>query len=270
METDSRKLEAGVPVSQRRASLVRRLRRRKTRERERSVLVEGVRAVAEAIAAGVEVRFAVASPRLDANPDGLRLQERLSAAGVVPDRVEDQDLESLADTEHPQGILLVCTQPVEPEGTLSSAGRYLVLDGVQDPGNAGTLVRAATAFGLDGVIALDGTVDLWGAKAVRASAGMAFRIPIRTMTMEALAAASSAAAVRILVADPRGIDIARADRHPGWVLVTGNEGVGPRDEIARLAADRVAVPMPGPAESLNVGMAGAVLLYALTREIDLD
>ncbi len=258
-----------MPVSQRRAALIARLRHRKARERERAVLVEGVRAVAEALACGVDVRFALASPRLDASEEGRRLEERLAAAGVTVERVDDEDLVRLSDTERPQGILLVCAQPGEGAPELTEGGRYLVLDGVQDPGNAGTLARAAVAFGLDGVIALDGTVDLWGAKAVRASAGMVFRLPLRSRTVGTIAADADAAALRILLADPDGVDVGCTDRTGGWALVVGNEGAGCRDDVARLAAGRVAVPMPGPAESLNVGMAGAILLYALTRETDL-
>ncbi len=255
-----------MAVSQRRASLVRRLRSRKTRERERAVLVEGVRAVTEALGGEPRVRFAAVSARFDATPGAAELRRRLSAAGVVADVVEDDELAELSDTEHHQGILMVCAEPETWSQPPSPAGRYLVLDAVQDPGNAGTLVRAATAFGLDAVISLDGTVDLWGAKAVRASAGMAFRMPMAMMTVEALATATSAAGVRLLVADAAGDDVAHMGGGTGFALVVGNEGTGVREKVRQLAAGRVGVPMLGPAESLNVGMAGAILLYALTRE----
>ncbi len=252
-------------MSQRRAALIRRLRKRKAREREASVLVEGVRAVTEALDARATARFCVASPRLDGSPEGRALRVRLVQAGLDPDPVGDDELSELSDTEHPQGILLVCAQPTSRADTLSGSGRYLVLDAVQDPGNAGTLVRAATAFGLDAVVALGGTVDLWGAKAVRASAGMAFRIPIVAMAAEALVRRASAGDLDLWVADMGGADVAGFVGRRGWALVVGNEGAGPRVEIAA-AGERVSVPMPGPADSLNVGMAGAILLYALTRE----
>jgi len=251
-----------MPLSQRRAALIRRLRTRKTREREGLVLVEGVRAVGEALDAGVGLRLVVVSSRLDATPEGSQLRARLTEAGIEVDEVTNAELGELSDTRHPQGVLLVCAEPTATF-RISAEGRYLVLDAVQDPGNAGTLIRAATAFGLDGVIALDGTVDLWSAKAVRASAGMAFRMPIQSMSAGALVERVSAGDVELLVADMRGPSV--PDRSTGgWLLVVGNEGSGPRPEVLAAAATKVSVPMPGPAESLNVGMAGAILLYALT------
>lgn len=252
-----------MPLSQRRAALVRRLRTRRMREREASVLVEGVRAVHEALDAGVGPRAVVVSPRLASTAEGRRLRSRFAEAGIEPDQVSDAELGELSDTEHPQGVLLVCAQP-SSTAEISGDGRYLVLDAVQDPGNAGTLIRAATAFGLDGVIALDGTVDLWGAKAVRASAGMAFRIPILSMTAGALVERVSAGGLELLVADTRGTSVAEWASTGGWLLVVGNEGSGSRPDVLEAATERMSVPMPGPAESLNVGMAGAVLLYALT------
>ncbi len=255
-----------MSLSQRRSALVRRLRTRKTRERERAVLVEGVRAVEEALASNADVRFIVVSARFDSMAGASMLRERFADADVVPDVVDDAELGGLSDTEHPQGVLMVCAQPEAPQPPLSKGGRYLVLDAVQDPGNAGTLVRAAAAFGLDAVIALDGTVDLWSAKAVRASAGMAFRTPLAAMKVEEMRGAASASGIDILVADAAGEDVARTGTAGGWALVVGNEGAGPRDALMQIAARHVSVPMPGPAESLNVGMAGAILLYALTRE----
>ncbi len=255
-----------MTLSQRRAALVRRLRKRRTREREASVLVEGVRAVGEALGARVAARFAVVSPKLAASSGGGALRDLLAHRGVETHSVDDAELADLSDTEHPQGVLLVCEEPASSLGVLSSEGRYLVLDAVQDPGNAGTLVRAAAAFGLDGVIALEGTVDLWGAKAVRASAGMVFRIAPASMTVGEFLDRMPNDGLGILIADARGRDVAELVGNGGWALVLGNEGSGPRTEVTRAGGERVSVPMPGPAESLNVGMAGAILLYALTRE----
>lgn len=255
-----------MTLSQRRVSLVRRLRKRKTREREAAVLVEGVRAVGEALGAGVAVRFAVVSPRLAASSGGSALAGLLADREIETVVVDDVELTALSDTEHPQGVLLVCEEPASGSGVLSPDGRYLVLDAVQDPGNAGTLVRAATAFGLDGVVALDGTVDLWSAKAVRASAGMVFRITLASVTAGELLERTSPEGIAILVADARGTDVAELGKTGGWTLVVGNEGSGPRPEVTKAGVERVKVPMRGPAESLNVGMAGAILLYALTRE----
>lgn len=253
-------------LSQRRAQLVGRLRSRKTREREGLVLVEGIRGVGEALAGGAKVRFAVVSPRVENLSGGTALCAALLEKGVEIEEASDEVLEGLADTEHPQGVLMVCAEEAPPSGFVGPGGRYVVLDGIQDPGNVGTLVRAATAFALDGILVLDGSADPWSAKAVRAAAGMTFRLPVlKTRAGDAVELLRSSG-VPILVADAGGRDVQSARSIGGWALVVGNEGAGPRPELAEAAAHAVRIPMPGSAESLNAGVAGAILLYALTRE----
>lgn len=278
-------------LSQRRARLMQRLRGRKTREREGRVLVEGVRAVYEALDAGAPVEFAVVSPRLESSSAGRALLERLGGGGSSSEilSVSDAELEALSDTEHPQGVLLVCG---EPEATLDGLtghggqeGRWarsgaahdapepciLVLDAVQDPGNVGTLVRSAVAFGLDGVLCLDGTVDPWSAKAVRASAGTVFRVPVVTLRAEEAVRWMRECGMAIVVAAADGLsaDAWRARLEDGsgsgLALVVGNEGAGVRSELREAADATVAVEMRGPAESLNVGIAGSILMHELTK-----
>jgi TrmH family RNA methyltransferase len=251
-------------LSQRRAALVARLRVAKTRSTERAVLVEGVRAVTEALDAGIDVRFAVSSPRLETTEEGRALARRLAALDLT--RMDDEDLPDVSDTEHSQGVLLVGSEPEASIGSIRAKGRYLVLDAVQDPGNAGTLVRAAVAFGLDGVLCLEGTVDPWIPKTVRASAGMIFRVPILQASAPEVVERLSAARVPLLVADASGDDPYGRSAEEGFALAVGNEGAGVRPELRRRADAVVAIRMPGPAESLNVAMAASILLHTLTRE----
>jgi TrmH family RNA methyltransferase len=251
-------------LSQRRAALVARLRVAKTRSAERAVLVEGVRAVREALDAGMDVRFAVSSPRLATTEEGRVLAERLEALDLT--RMDDEDLPDVSDTEHSQGVLIVGAEPEASLGSMGERGRYLVLDAVQDPGNAGTLVRAAVAFGLDGVLCLDGTVDPWIPKTVRASAGMIFRVPILRATAAEVVERLRENRVPLFVADASGDDPYGQSTGEGFALAVGNEGAGVRPELRRAADAVVAVRMPGPAESLNVAMAASILLHALTQE----
>lgn len=255
-------------VSQRATRLVERLKTRKGRVREALVLLEGVRCVAAALDAGAPIRFVVIAPSLADRPEGASLIERLRAAHLDIRTVEDDELAALSDTETPQGVLAVAEEPRTELADLRP-GCWLVLDAVQDPGNAGTLVRAAAAFGVDGVVSLDGTVDLWGPKAVRASAGLVYQVPIVRGDVGALVQRCGAEGVEILVADASGEDVAGLGAAERVALVVGNEGAGVRNELVRAAGRRVSVPMQGSVESLNVGVAGSILLYAISREITL-
>lgn len=258
------KVVGPVVLSQTRRALLRRLGQRKGREREGLVLVEGIRAVGEALNAGASPELALVAPRLRRLEGGTELEERIGSLEAPVEHVEDHELGEMADTDHPQGVLLVCRQPDDP-GLPKTPGLYLVLDAVQDPGNVGTLVRAAVAFGLDGVVVLDGTADPWGAKAVRASTGLVFRIAVTREDAEPALDALEGAGVPVFVADPMGQPVGRP-REANWALVIGNEGGGVRPTVASRASGALRVPMRGPAESLNAAVAGAILMYAMTSE----
>jgi len=255
-------------LSKARARLVDRLRSPRLRPREGQFIVEGLRGAKEFLLGSLspDVRVALASPRLKESEKGRELVELLSASGVPVEDVSDQELGGLSDTQQSQGILLVVR---EPEGALalvegSPEPRILLLDGIQDPGNAGTLVRAARAFGLNGVFALDGTVDLFNPKVVRASAGALAYIPVSRMLWGEAANWLAAREVPLLIADAKGDDVRSLDSPRSWAVVVGNEGAGPRDQLTGQALKRVAIPMASGVDSLNAAMAGAILLFALT------
>ena len=252
-----------MPLSHERARLIGRLRNRRTREREGLFLVEGIRSAGEALAAGAQVRFAVISPRLVDLAEGVALRARLTAAGVETVELEHEELAELSDTETSQGVLLVCPEPMV-EGDALPSGPLLVLDGVQDPGNVGTLVRAAAAFGMAATIVLDGTVDPFNPKVVRAAAGAIFRVPVLRLPWSRVEPDLRARGP-VLIADMAGRDVATARPSGRWSLVIGSEATGPRAAVRAAATDTLAIPMRGGVESLNAGIAGAILLYALTR-----
>ena len=252
-----------MPISDARARRIARLHRRKSRQREGLVLVEGPRAVRAALDAGVKARFAVVSPRLlELEPS---LAQRLSRLTEVIE-VTDPEIGPLADTESPQGVLMVVAEPGDEWfDHLSPSARLLVLDGVQDPGNVGTLARSAAAFGLDGVVLLDGTADAWSAKSIRASAGAMFLCPVAQRTAAETLIHIDRLGLTLLVADAGGHPVRRPPGGGGWALVVGSEGRGARDTVRAAAARAVGVPMSGHTESLNAGVAGSILLYELTR-----
>ncbi len=255
-----------MSLSESKRRLIARLRRRKTREREGLVLVEGVRSAAEVIRAGSEIRFAACSSRLGRGEPGSELARELEESGATVMRLTDAELRAVSDTQAPQGVLLVVREPSrEMTGLIEGGARVLLVDGVQDPGNLGTLIRVAAAFGVGAVIVLDGSVDPWSPKVVRSSAGMCFRVAVAQAPWPEVRSRLREAGVPLLVAASDGMDIARMPRRASWALAIGSEARGVRADVRTAAAASVAVPMSGGVDSLNAGVAGAILLYELTR-----
>lgn len=254
-------------LSRREERLLRSLAERKHREAEGLFAAEGVRAVEDLAASALPLRFAAASSSLGDTPRGAALRRTLEARGVAVRDTGDRELRDLAGTEHPQGIVAVAEIPRWTLDALrvdAEPAVVLVLDAVQDPGNFGTLVRTAEALGAAGVIALPGTVDPWNPKSVRAAMGSSFRLPIVPAEWEA--AAPWLAAHRLpVVAAVVGAAPLPAPRPARAALVLGNEGAGVGDATLAHAAFRAGIPLRGRAESLNVGAAGAILLYELLK-----
>jgi TrmH family RNA methyltransferase len=253
-----------VPLTKPEAAAIRKLRQPRERKVTKRFVIEGVRAVNEALSAGLGMHRAVVSPRLDDVEGGSKVRAALNKRGVPLAEVPDRTLKSLSDTDSPQGVVVVGIEPPVPLASLEPTRGVLALDGIQDPGNVGTLIRSAHAFGLGGVVALEGTADPWGSKAVRASAGSLFHLPVsRSSTAEFLSwcRRGGDAAVRILAAAPGSGPPAPAPAR--WVLVVGSEGKGIGDILLEAADEVVSVAMPGGSESLNAAVAGSLLLHQL-------
>ena len=140
----------------------------------------------------------------------------------------------------------------------------LLLDAIQDPGNMGTLIRAARAFGVTTVVALDGSVDPWNPKAVRASAGASFHLDVVRAPWADVGPWLERCTVEVLAADAAGRDVSEVEPKAPWALAVGNEGAGLRPEITQAAVLKVGIPMEAEVDSLNAGVAGSILLYVLT------
>ena len=251
---------------------IRDLQRRKAREKRGLALAEGVRLVEEALAAGVAIAGAAVAPGLEGTERGRTLKASLAGRGVPLESMDDRALAELADTEHPQGVIAV----VEPRAwTLPELTQHpapstqqlvLVLDGVQDPGNVGAILRSAHALGAAGVIALPGTADLHNPKVLRGSMGAAFRLPNLHATDAEFAdwAAGAKATTWVTAMDGADLRTARRPTAP-LAVILGNEGAGVRAELAARAAARVAIPIRPGAESLNVAAAAAIFLWECSR-----
>jgi TrmH family RNA methyltransferase len=246
----------------------RRLLRRKERVALGRFLAEGRQAVAEALQRpGTVLDLLVATDVVERHQDLLDLAVR---AGVPVASVPPALLATLADTVTPQGILAVCASvDVTLDAALAGRPRLVVLcDQVRDPGNLGTVIRCADAFGADAVLVSTGSVDVHNSKTVRASTGSLFHLPV-AVEVDLAQAVGRARDLGLAVygADGGGsgtVDDLAADgrlsRPVLWVM--GNEAWGLPPEHAGLMDDLVALPMYGRAESLNLSTAAAVFLYA--------
>ncbi|MGQ9511690.1 TrmH family RNA methyltransferase [Thermodesulfitimonas sp.] len=246
-----------------------RLARRRHREKEGKFVAEGPRLVAAALASAWPVEGVYFTPDFAAQK-GEMLFTLARQRGVPLYELPTEVFSRVAATETPQGVLAVIGIPtvalealLRPEPPL-----ILVVDGLQDPGNLGTLIRTAQAAGATGALLLAGTVDLYSPKAVRATAGAVFHLPVvQDLPWAEALRFLQAAGLTLVVADPRGETPFYAADFTGPVaLVIGSEGAGPRPEVIRVASRRVFIPMPGGAESLNAAVASSLLIYEAVRQ----
>jgi TrmH family RNA methyltransferase len=248
-------------------TLARDLQRRKARERQGLFVVEGVRGVEELLRTTIAIKGVLSSPKLAATQRGSDLEARVRERGLLLEQVSDKDFASAADTDTPQGVLAIASVPETRLADLPDDRevRLLVLDGVQDPGNAGTIIRTAAALGATATVALPGTVDLWNAKVVRSGMGAHFHHPCLIGTWDELAEFRARRSLEIWAADVSGEPIRSAAPPARLALIVGNEGSG-LSSLARTRADRlVALPIAATVESLNVAVAAGILLYELNR-----
>ena len=248
-------------------STIRDLHRRKARERRGLALAEGIRLVEEMLAAGVPCKGAAVAPALLETPRGASVRQQLTARGIPVEEVSDAEFGGLAATEHPQGIVAVYVPRAWGLDDLRpTRGKPLViLDGVQDPGNVGTIARTAVAFGASGLVALPGTADLENPKTVRGAMGALFRLPHLHANDVAVLPWLTSNGIALWATAMAGEPIlSGAPSHP-VALLFGNEGAGVRDDLLARADRRVSIPLQPIAESLNVAVAAGIILHQVTR-----
>jgi TrmH family RNA methyltransferase len=226
------------------------------------VAIEGDHLFAEALRSGMVLKTVFISERREVPKTVPRSVEVL--------RLTDDLFASIVETQSPQGIAALIVPPVHSiEAIMVRTPLILIAAGLQDPGNLGTLVRSAEAFGATGMLTTPGTVSAWNQKALRASVGSVFRTPVAGVTPEEIDGLK-ARGVRILAAvgaQDFGVTAAPDANFTGpCAIMIGNEGAGLSSDLLDLADARITIPCPGPVESLNAAIAGSLLLYEASRQ----
>ena len=248
-------------------TLARDLKRRKAREKRSLFIAEGIRSVEELLKSSLAVEGALVSPLLTESPRGDGLLGELKARGVEILEVSEKDFATAAETDSPQGVIALARVPQQNLDSVLKRDkiRIVVLDGVQDPGNAGTILRTGAALGADATLALPGTVDLWNSKVVRSSMGAQFNHPAFSISVEELANILRRGAIELWATEAGGAPLGEGKAPDKLAIAVGNEGAGLSSTVRGLATRVVGLPIASGVESLNVAVATGIILYELGK-----
>ena len=265
------------------------LAKRMAREKTGKFLAEGVRLAEMAAASDWDVGYALVTPHAAGEPRAAAVIATLEENGVPVALVPESVYQKAGDTQTPQGLLLVLAQKqrslddlarltktsVSPTGTATAGASaaaqppcYVVLDRIQDPGNLGTILRTADAAGMAGLILLKGTTDIYSPKVVRAAMGSLFHLPVVSgVTEEAFLSFARESGLRLYATalDAKARPYDAADFAGPTAIVFGNEGQGVSETLLA-SSETLYIPMYGGAESLNVAVSTAIVLYEAVRQ----
>lgn len=238
---------------------LRKLRGKRALRREEGVfLCEGPKMLSEALRWGARLETVVYS-------EGMTLPELPAGVRVV--EVPPSLLEDVADTRTPQGVVFLCGLPDTALPEQLEGERFLVLDGVQDPGNVGTIWRCADAFGAGALLLCNACADPWSPKTVRATMGAVFRLPVYECGLPEAAEHMGrkgiplyTTALDLYTKDVREVSLARS------AVIIGSEGSGVSAEALTLCRGTLKIPMRARCESLNAAAAAAVILWEMSRD----
>jgi len=245
------------------------LQRRKAREEAQLFIIEGWRFVEEGVLRNAPIKKVFVC--LEREPSEWQpLLAQLRERSIPFEEVDARVLRKMSSTEEPQGILAVVRQTNYTWSDLhiDSKSVVLILDGIQDPGNLGTILRTALASGVRYVCLTPGTVDLYNPKVLRSTMGAVFSLVILpSQQPEDILDFCQRRELQVLMGDIQGVPIYQTKLSEGpLALVVGNEGKGPSLLFRDADIQRVTIPMAQEVESLNVAMATGILLYEIVRQ----
>lgn len=243
----------------------------RTRERNEAglFLIEGPHLLKEALDSEfANIERIYFTERYAQTPEGLQCMQRAAEREIILTELSEQAFSKAAETETPQGVLAVAALPSIGLDDFPANKIVLFLDRVQDPGNVGTMIRTAAAAGAGGVIVADGGADPFSGKVVRASQGAIFALPVAARVQAAdVVEWATRKRLPVICTSPHAGEIYyQTDLSGAGILVLGHESQGVSSEMTSAANKLVRIPIIGRAESLNVAIAAAVLLFEAARQ----
>ncbi len=250
------------------------LSQKKFRDENRLFLVEGVRFVHEAVHSDFQVIAAYYTEEVEKDPQGKALLQSLKQKTVVVEKADAHELETICDTETPQGIVAVLRQKeANPEAVLKCRDgqcTIVAFDGVADPGNVGSMVRTCDWFGVNGILIGRNSVELYNPKVLRSTMGGVFHLPIADgVDLPTVLSKAKSQEYKIYVTDPQGeTHYDHVTYESKSIIVFGNEAWGVSDQVRQLADTRIVIRRYGAGESLNVAVACGIVLSTSHRLYD--
>lgn len=238
--------------------------KRKERKASGLYIAEGIRLVEEALPHAADCAYLLWSAPLSLRAE--KLIRSFSDAGVPVDEITPQLMDSIAGTDSPQGVLAVMR--MHPLNLPEKADFIIIADGIQDPGNLGTLFRTAAAANADALLLMEGCADEFSPKVIRSGMGTHFRLPFARMDWTAAEKwLRSFPYMQILAADSDGgRSCWKTDLRRPTALIIGSEANGPCSKALEISDVRILIPMPGQIESLNAGIAAGILIFEAVRQ----
>jgi RNA methyltransferase, TrmH family len=231
---------------------------KKGREEFKKFLLEGPHLIDEALKKKIHITDIIVS-------DGYQLPEIWDLTNINTWFVSERVMKELANTQQPQGIIAV-SPLLNSQLEINTNGKYVLLDGVQDPGNLGTIIRTADSAGFDGVILGEGTVDLYNSKVIRSTQGSLFHLPVVTGDLGEWLEILNQKKIPVFGTALKGAtSFYEVEREEGLAIILGNEGNGVQPKFLNQTTQNVYIPIYGQAESLNVAIAAGILFYGLAK-----
>ncbi len=233
------------------------------RLREKVFVIEGVRLVEEAQRSDWKAQLVLFTDELDKR--GKLLRDELTRIGVPVEEITSQVMRFVSDTPTPQGILAVMEQ--KDLSPIDNADFIFIPDAIRDPGNLGTMLRTAFAAGCDAVFVPKGSVDIFSPKVVRSAMGAHFHLPILSLSWQEIEEKLHQQGLHVFLADSNsGVHYIQPNYRQPLALIVGGEAEGAGNMAQKLADERLFIPMPGAAESLNAAIAAGILLFTIVQQ----